>query len=142
MARPLRIEYPGAVYHITSRGNARQDIFLDDDNREEFVELVGLVVQWPHGHVFQEDATRRSLLRRRPILLELTRYVVLNPVRAKMVCSSKGWRCSSYRATARPQSPLREIPREQRKGETSDCLSLLGDGQRNGIHLITADESS
>ena len=30
MARPLRIEYEGAVYHITSRGNARQDIFLDD----------------------------------------------------------------------------------------------------------------
>ena len=26
MARPLRVEYPGAVYHITSRGNARQDI--------------------------------------------------------------------------------------------------------------------
>ncbi|HAZ31035.1 TPA: transposase, partial [Candidatus Acetothermia bacterium] len=28
MARPLRIEYEGAVYHIISRGNARQDIFL------------------------------------------------------------------------------------------------------------------
>ncbi len=30
MARPLRIEYPGAVYHVTSRGNARSTIFDDD----------------------------------------------------------------------------------------------------------------
>ncbi|MGI0047668.1 MAG: transposase, partial [Nitrosotalea sp.] len=27
MARPLRIEYPGAVYHVTARGNARQRIY-------------------------------------------------------------------------------------------------------------------
>ncbi len=33
MGRPLRIEYPSAAYHITSRGNARQDIYLDDDDR-------------------------------------------------------------------------------------------------------------
>lgn len=32
MARPLRLEFPGAVYHVTSRGNARQDIVAD--NRE------------------------------------------------------------------------------------------------------------
>jgi antitoxin component HigA of HigAB toxin-antitoxin module len=31
MARRLRIEFPGAVYHVTARGHARQDIFLDDD---------------------------------------------------------------------------------------------------------------
>jgi hypothetical protein len=30
MARPLRIEYPGALYHVTSRGNARQDIYIGD----------------------------------------------------------------------------------------------------------------
>jgi len=35
MARPLRIEYPGPVYHITTRGNAYQDIFLDDADREK-----------------------------------------------------------------------------------------------------------
>lgn len=33
MARPLRIEYEGAVCHITSRGNAGQDIFWDDEGR-------------------------------------------------------------------------------------------------------------
>lgn len=31
MARPLRIEYPGAVYHLKTRGNARNDIYRDDD---------------------------------------------------------------------------------------------------------------
>jgi len=41
MVRPLRtIEYPGDVCHITSRGNAGQDIFLDDDNRTAFLEIV------------------------------------------------------------------------------------------------------
>jgi REP element-mobilizing transposase RayT len=33
MARPLRVEYEGALYHVTSRGNAREDIFLDDKGR-------------------------------------------------------------------------------------------------------------
>lgn len=37
MARPLRIEYPGALYHITSRGNEQQDIFRDDKDRERFL---------------------------------------------------------------------------------------------------------
>ena len=39
MARPLRIEYPGALYHITSRGNAWIDIFHDKKDREFFHEL-------------------------------------------------------------------------------------------------------
>jgi hypothetical protein len=34
MARPLRIEYPGAVYHITSRGNDKKLVFKDDHDRE------------------------------------------------------------------------------------------------------------
>jgi len=37
MARPLRIEYPGAFYHVTARGNERKDIFLDDSDREKFL---------------------------------------------------------------------------------------------------------
>jgi len=36
MAIPMRIEFPGAVYHITSRGNARQDIFLYDRDSANF----------------------------------------------------------------------------------------------------------
>ena len=37
MARPLRIEYPGAVYHVTARGNARQPIFRDAQDRRLFL---------------------------------------------------------------------------------------------------------
>ncbi|GBE06379.1 MAG TPA: helix-turn-helix domain-containing protein [Nitrospirae bacterium] len=40
MARPLRIEYEGAVYHITSRGNARQSIFRDNQDRESFLATI------------------------------------------------------------------------------------------------------
>ena len=40
MARPLRIEYPGALYHITSRGNERRNIFLDDADRMKFLEIL------------------------------------------------------------------------------------------------------
>ena len=40
MGRPLRIEYPGALYHVTSRGNERRDIFLDDSDRSILIYLM------------------------------------------------------------------------------------------------------
>jgi putative transposase len=40
MARPLRIEYPGAIYHIASRGNARSPVFDDDHDRREFLMIL------------------------------------------------------------------------------------------------------
>ncbi len=40
MGRPIRIEYPGALYHITSRGNERKDIFQDGSDREKFLDIV------------------------------------------------------------------------------------------------------
>jgi REP element-mobilizing transposase RayT len=45
MARPLRVEFPGAVYHVTSRGNARQSIFIDDENRDGFLDVLSIVVE-------------------------------------------------------------------------------------------------
>ncbi|WP_049721654.1 transposase [Gilvimarinus polysaccharolyticus] len=42
MARPLRIEFSGALYHVTSRGNARQNIFLGDDDFECFLRLLAV----------------------------------------------------------------------------------------------------
>lgn len=145
MARPLRIEYEGAVYHVTSRGNARQDIFVDDEDRYAFLEVLGdtverfawmchayclmsnhyhLLIETPHpnlsrgmrhlngvytqrfnrrhgrvGHVLQ-GRFKSILVEKESYLLELARYVVLNPVRAKMVRSVRHWPWSSYRATA------------------------------------------
>ena len=45
MARPLRIEFPGAVYHVTSRGDRREKIFDDDDDRETFLAVLAAVVE-------------------------------------------------------------------------------------------------
>lgn len=144
MARSLRIEFPGALYHVTSRGNARADIYLDNRDRQTFLDGLGEVcsrMQWVcyayclmtnhyhivvetqasnlskgmrhvngvytqrfnrrHGrvgHVFQ-GRYKAILVDREPYLLELVRYVVLNPVRAGMVTSPEHWRWSSYHAT-------------------------------------------
>ena len=40
MARPLRIEYPGALYHVTSRGNEQKDVFKSQRDREKFLSYV------------------------------------------------------------------------------------------------------
>lgn len=50
MSRPLRIEYPNAVYHVTSRGNARNKILLGDQNIDNFLSVQNAVVKrynWP-----------------------------------------------------------------------------------------------
>jgi REP element-mobilizing transposase RayT len=144
MARPLRIEFPGAVYHVTSRGNARQAIVADDRDRAAFLSVLAqvvdrygwlchayclmdnhyhLLVETPQpnlslgmrqlngrytqtynhrhervGHLFQGRFTA-ILIEKEAHLLELCRYVVLNPVRAKAVSHPRQWAWSSYRAT-------------------------------------------
>ena len=40
MTRSLRIEFPGAVYHVTSRGDRREPIFVDDHDRLGFLDVV------------------------------------------------------------------------------------------------------
>jgi len=40
MARPLRIEFAGALYHITARGDQQEDIFLDDTDRHDFLSIL------------------------------------------------------------------------------------------------------
>lgn len=52
MARPLRIEFEGGLYHVTSRGNGREDIYLSDEDRLLWRELMGEVCKrfnwvWP-----------------------------------------------------------------------------------------------
>lgn len=144
MARPLRLSFPGAVYHVTSRGNARHDIVADDRDRSQWLSLLAhvvdrygwlchayclmdnhyhLVIETPKpnlsigmrqlngrytqaynrrheqvGHVFQGRFTA-ILVEKDAHLLELCRYVVLNPVRAKIVSHPRLWVWSSYRAT-------------------------------------------
>lgn len=45
MARPLRLQIPGLVYHVMARGNARQDIFLDAPDHRRFLNILGSVVE-------------------------------------------------------------------------------------------------
>jgi len=145
MARPLRVEFDGAIYHVTSRGNAREDIFDDDGDRKVFLECLGkvvnrfnwlchayclmgnhyhLVIETPEanlskgmrqlngvytqlynrrhrtvGHLFQ-GRYKAILIQKDSHLLEVCRYVVLNPVRARAVKRVEQWKWSSYRATA------------------------------------------
>lgn len=144
MARTLRLEYPGAIYHVTSRGKLRRKIFRVDDDRTCFLDTLAWVVErfgWichayclmdnhfhllietpeanlargmrqlngvytqrfnrryrKAGHLFQ-DRYKAILLERDSYLLELARYVVLNPVRAKMVKTPEDYAWSSYQST-------------------------------------------
>lgn len=145
MSRPLRLEFPGAIYHITARGNAQGAIFLDDEDRVLFFAVLAeaiarfgwlchayclmdnhyhLLIETPDsnlsqgmrlingvytqrfnrryaraGHLFQ-GRFKAILVERDSYLLELCRYIVLNPVRAKMVTDIHNYLWSSYPATA------------------------------------------
>jgi len=48
MTRPLRITYPGAIYHITVRGNRKQDIFLKDSDRYIFLQTLASTIKTHH----------------------------------------------------------------------------------------------
>lgn len=152
MTRPLRIEFPQAVYHVMSRGNAHQEIFVDDVDRNGFLQLLGevvercnwlchayclmtnhyhLLIETPHanlssgmhrlngvytqrfnrrhnrvGHLFQ-GRYKAILVEKESYLLEVARYIVLNPVRTQLVAHPRDWKWSSYRATAGEE----EIPK-------------------------------
>ena len=149
MARPLRLEYAGALYHITSRGDRREDIYLDDEDREAWLEVLTTTCErfnWVvhaycqmsnhyhllvetvdgnlsrgmrqlngiyttkfnrrHGlvgHLFQ-GRYKSILVQKGDHLLELSRYVVLNPLRAGMVDRLEEWRWGSYLAVTGQQA--------------------------------------
>jgi putative transposase len=47
MGRPLRIEFPGAVYHVTARGDRQEAIYEDDEDRRRFLDLWGKsIAEW------------------------------------------------------------------------------------------------
>src|SRR5690554_1029211 len=145
MARPLRIEFAGALYHVTSRGDGQEAIYLDDNDREVWLDVLAevcrcynwvchayclmsnhyhILIETPEsnlslgmrqlngvytqqfnrrhnrvGHVFQ-GRYKGILVDKESYLLELARYIIFNPVRARMVRKAQQWRWSSYRATA------------------------------------------
>ena len=144
MTRPLRFEFPGALYHVTARGNRRQPIYLDDLDRRAWLgvlrdacprnnsvvhaycqmgnhfhllietldaSLSALMHQLNGsysrgfnrrhgivGHLFQ-GRYHALLIQKESHLLEVARYIVLNPVRAGFVALPQDWEWSSYRWT-------------------------------------------
>lgn len=152
MTRPIRIEFSGALYHVTSRGDRREKIYDDDTDMIQFLEILGrvvadfnwvchayclmtnhyhLVIETPDANlskgmrqlngVFTQSSNRRHgrsghlfqgrykaiLVDADTHLMELTRYVVLNPVRAGMVKKPGDWSWSSYNAmTGEATSPI------------------------------------
>ena len=66
MARALRVQYPGALYHVTNRGNDRKAIFKDDVDRREFLKILsqsintygvtmhGFVLMKNHWHILAQ----------------------------------------------------------------------------------------
>lgn len=144
MSRPLRIEFAGALYHVTSRGDGQKDIYHNDQDRRDYLSVLSdacnrfnwtihayclmsnhyhLLIETPDGnlsqgmrqlngvytqrfnrnhkrvgHVFQ-GRYKAIIVQKEAYLLELSRYIVLNPVRASMARAAKDWPWSSYRAT-------------------------------------------
>lgn len=144
MARPIRLEFPNALYHVMSRGNGGSNIFVEDKNRHIFLELFEellmrydiicyayclmdnhyhLLIETPKanlsqlmrglngrytkyfnktyrrmGHVFQ-GRYKAIIVQKDCYLLELSRYIVLNPVRAGMTHNPEQYTWSSYRAS-------------------------------------------
>jgi putative transposase len=150
MARRRRIQYPGAVYHVMTRGNRKAPIFEDAEDCRQFLDLLSrmaaryrfrvyaacLMVNHYHivgetplgnvahgmrflngvyaqasnrrhrrtGHVF--EARYRSLVvQRESYLKRAVRYVVMNPVRARLVTAAAAWPWTTYRATAGLETP-------------------------------------
>lgn len=144
MTRPLRLEFPGALYHVTARGDCRNAIYHDDTDRCAWLEIMGLVcarfhfvvhaycqmtnhyhfiVETPEGNlaqgmrqlnaIYSQAVNRRHglvghlfqgrykaiLVQKESYLLELARYVALNPVRAGLVVRAEDWRWSSHHIT-------------------------------------------
>jgi putative transposase len=143
MTRPLRLEFPGALYHVTARGDNHGIIFVDDTDRRKWLSVMALVssrfnfhvhaycqmgnhyhivietiegnlnqgmrqlnsLYSQHfnrrhervGHVFQ-GRYKAILVHKDSHLLELARYIALNPVRAGLVTQAGDWLWSHYNA--------------------------------------------
>lgn len=150
MARPPRIIYEGAFYHVTARGNDRKKVFLSRADYEKFLSYLKdallkygvilhgyalmtnhyhLIVETPRanlssfmhaiasgyttyfnmkrkrsGHLFR-GRYKAILVDRDGYLLELSRYIHLNPVRATLVERPEDYPYSSYRSYLSPGSP-------------------------------------
>ena len=85
MARLLRLQFAGAIYHVTVRENERRRIFKDDKDRERFLTAYVVYYNRRHGRVgdLTEGRYKAQLVEGNDYLLKVTRYIHLNPVSGK-----------------------------------------------------------
>ncbi|MDV6345119.1 transposase [Nitrosomonas sp. Is37] len=144
MARPIRLEFSNGLYHVMSRGNGGEAIFAEDEDRQQFLDLLAelitryqaicyayclmdnhyhLLLETPKanlsqimrglngrytrffnktrqrmGHVFQ-GRYKAIIVQKDNYLLELSRYIIFNPVRAGIIDVPENYSWSSYSAT-------------------------------------------
>jgi len=184
MARPLRLELAGGLYHVTSRGDRREAIFLNDADRLVWLEVFAqtckrfnwvchawclmdnhyhIVVETIEGnlaqgmrhlngvytqtfnrthkrvgHVFQ-GRYKAIIVEKEGYLLELARYVVLNPLRAGMVKDIADWHWSSYAAMLGIQAKPEWLQSDWILGQFSSqrrrAINLYIDFVRAGVGL-------
>ena len=178
MARKKRIWYPGAIYHVMSRGNRREEIFKDHLDYLDFLEYAGIIKDKYHfhihalclmtnhfhmaietqdteiwkimqkilsvyaesynhrynysGHLFQGRYTA-CLIEDERYLLEVSRYIHLNPVKAAMVRNPLKYEYSSYNLfVSDDRQPKRRIDKAiSNLIDTSRVLSYFCNDQNN-----------
>ena len=185
MARPLRITYPGAFYHVTSRGNERKAVFKSERDREKFLEYLEsatlrydarihtycmmdthyhLLLETPSGNLsqimrhingayttyFNVKRDRSGHLfqgRYKAILVdldeyakELSRYIHLNPVRAKMVETPEEYDWSSYKFYIGKQRSAEWLYRDFILGYFSKKVSTAQKKYQNFVDALVAQE--
>lgn len=180
MSRPLRISYPGAFYHITSRGNEKKAVFKSKKDREKFLEYFesankryGAVIhayclmdnhyhilletplgnlpkimahingaytnyfnaKWERsGHLFQ-GRYKSILVEADEYAKELSCYIHLNPVRAKIVKIPQGYEWSSYSYFI----GIKKAPEWLKMDFILDCFGKkLPDSQHNYRSFVSA----
>ncbi len=185
MARPLRINYSGAFYHVTSRGNERKNVFKSKRDREKFFEYLDsatqrydavihvfclmdnhfhLLIETPSGNLsqimrhingayttyFNVKRARSGHLfqgRYKAILVEideyakeLSRYIHLNPVRAKMVKTPEEYEWSSYQFYIGVKKPPEWLYRDFILGYFGGKVSIAQKEYRHFVNTMFNEE--
>ena len=176
MTRPLRLEFAGALYHVTARGDRKDVIFRNDSDRLAWLgmlatvckrcrfvvhsycqmhnhyhlmvetadgglargmrQLNGAYSQYFNrrhalvGHVFQ-GRYKAILVQKESYLLELSRYIVLNPMRAGIAASLDDWHWSSHPHFMRPDAKPAWL-------ETDWLLGHFGPDRASALHAYNA----